>query len=259
MYVFGLVFILYFRKMPAGKEFWFHLRTTDFIVYKYAIRLESISKKVDQRKLDINFLSQCRDTNTIPYITNLKKLKQMNKRRRFKFCRKLLYDKISDKHESLKELRKQQQDSQNLLKNVATWMKQEYKTYSKNCFISKNFAVVKSCHARKHNCLLNKCNAENGIQSNPKNVVQNLSSRNKTNEVYDVLLYALNHGHATNFSSKDVLPSIESVWDQLSRNNLLKENCYSINRAKNCLRALVSNLIDLDNQNVLKMKGNFKL
>ena len=33
--------------MPAGKEFWFHLRTTDFIVYKYAIRLESISKKVD--------------------------------------------------------------------------------------------------------------------------------------------------------------------------------------------------------------------
>ena len=56
-------------------------------------------------------------------ITNLKRLKQTNKRSRFKFCRKLLYDEISTKQKYVKELRKQQQESQSLLKNISTWMK----------------------------------------------------------------------------------------------------------------------------------------
>ena len=160
----------------------------------------------------------------------------MNKRGHFKFCRKLLYDEISNKHKNLKELQKQQQESQNLLKNVVTWMKQKRITYSINCIISKYVAEVTSRHARKCNCLLNKNNAENGIQSNPNNVVWNLSSRSLANEEYDVLSYGLNLGLATNLSCNDVLPSMESVWDQLTRNNFLKENYHSINRAKNFCR-----------------------
>ena len=149
MHIFGLIFILYFLKLSAGKGFWFYLRTTDFAVYKHAIRLERISKKVEKFKLDINFLSQCRDTNIIPNFTNLKKLKQMNKRSHFKFCPKLLYDEISNKYKNLKELRKQHQEElQNLLKNVATWMKQKCITYSINCVISKYVAEVKFRHAR---------------------------------------------------------------------------------------------------------------
>ena len=86
------------------------------------------------------------------------------------------------------------------------------------------------------------------------NVVWSLSSRNLTNEEFDVLSYGLNHGLATNLSYNDVLPSMESVWDQLTRNNFLKENYHSINRAKICLRALAFNLIHLDNQKVFKDK-----
>ena len=133
MHIFRLVFTLYFLKLTAGKGIWFHLRTTNFIVYKHAIKLERVSKKVKKCKLDINFLSQCRDTKIIPNFTNLKRLKQMNKRSQSKFCRKLLYDEISNKHKNLKELCKQQQKSQNLLKNIATWMKQKCITYSINC------------------------------------------------------------------------------------------------------------------------------
>ena len=86
------------------------------------------------------------------------------------------------------------------------------------------------------------------------NVVWNLSSRNLTNEEFDVLSYGLNHGLATNLSCNDVLPSMGSVWDQLTRKNLLKENYHSINQAKNCLRALAFNLIHLDSQKVFKDK-----
>ena len=108
--------------------------------------------------------------------------------------------------------------------------------------------MVKSHHARKCRCLLIKSNTENGLQNNPNNVAWILSSQNFRKEVYDVLLYGLNHGIATNPSSNDILPPMEFVLDKLNRNNLLKENYHSINRAKNCLQVLTFNLIELDNR-----------
>ena len=56
-----------------------------------------------------------------------------------------------------------------------------------------------------------------------------------------------------------MLPSIESVWDQLPRKSLLKENYDSVNRAKNFLRELAFNLIDLDNQKVFKDKKKIQV
>ena len=138
-------------------------------------------------------------------------------------------------------------------------MKQKCITYSTNCTISKYVAEVKSCHARKYNCLLNKSNTEYGIQSTSNNAVWNLSSRNLTNKEYDVLLYGSSHGLATNPSCNDVLPSVGSVWYQLTRNNVLKENYHSFNPAKNCLRALAFNLIDVDNQKVSKDKRKLQV
>ena len=132
-------------------------------------------------------------------------------------------------------------------------------TYSTNCVISKYVAEVKSRHARKYNCLLSKSNAENSIQSNPDNVVWNLSSWNLTNEENDVLSHGLNHGLATNLSCNDVLSSMESVWDQLTRSSLLKENYHSINRTKNCMWGLAFNLIDLDYERVFKDKKKLQI
>ena len=138
-------------------------------------------------------------------------------------------------------------------------MKQKCITYSINCIISKNVAEFKSRHATKYNCLLNKSNAENGMQGNPNDVAWNLSARNLTNKEYDVLSYGLNHGLATSLSCNDVLSSMESVWDRLTRNNLLKENYHSINKAKNCLLPLAFSLIDLDNQKVFKGKRKLQV
>ena len=138
-------------------------------------------------------------------------------------------------------------------------MKQKCIAYSINYAISKYVAEVKSRHVRKYNCLLNKSKAGNVIQSNPKNVVWNFSSRHLTSEEYDFLWHGLNHDLSTNLRCNEVLPSVESVWDQLTRNSLLTENYHSINGAKNCLRALAFNLINLDNQKVLKDKRKLQV
>ena len=64
---------------------------------------------------------------------------------------------------------------------------------------------------------------------NPNHVVWNLSSQYLTNEEYDILWYGLNLGLATNLNCNDVLPSMDSVCDQLTRKNVPKENYHSIN------------------------------
>ena len=46
---------------------------------------------------------------------------------------------------------------------------------------------------------------------------------------------------------------------QLTRNNFLKENYHSINRAKNSPRAIAFNLINLDNQKVFKDKRKLQI
>ena len=56
-----------------------------------------------------------------------------------------------------------------------------------------------------------------------------------------------------------MLPSMESVCDQFTRNNLLKEKYHSINRTKNCLRTLAFDLIDLDHQKVFKDKRKLQV
>ena len=58
---------------------------------------------------------------------------------------------------------------ENLLKNIATWMKQKCITYGANCVISKYVAELRFPHAKKkkkYNCFLNESNAENDVQSN---------------------------------------------------------------------------------------------
>ena len=90
------------------------------------------------------------------------------------------------------------------LDETATWMKQKYIIYSISCVISKYVSEVKARHARKYNFLFNKISVENGIQSNPNNVVWNSSSRNVTDEDYGVLMYGLNRGLAANLNCNDV-------------------------------------------------------
>ena len=56
-----------------------------------------------------------------------------------------------------------------------------------------------------------------------------------------------------------MLPSIESVRDQLTRNSLLKESYHSVNYHSIILRELAFNLIDLDNQKVFKDKKKIQV
>ena len=100
---------------------------------------------------------------------------------------------------------------------------------------------------------------EDGLKKNPNNVIWNLTSGILSNEERQVLHYGLNHGIATNLKESDILASAESVWDQISRNNICKESHDHVETAKNSLRALGFNLIDVDNNQVYKNKKKLEI
>ena len=114
-------------------------------------------------------------------------------------------------------------------------------------------------HRNKYERLAYQTNLDNGITENPNSTIWNLSSRVLSNDEYEVLSYGLKHGLATNLYPKDILPSIENVWNQLVTKDLLRNDYQSINRAKNCLRSLAYNLIDLDNQQVFRDSKKLKI
>ena len=138
-------------------------------------------------------------------------------------------------------------------------MKQKCITCSINCVISKYVAEVKSPHARKYSYFLNKSNAENGIQSNPNNVVWNLSFRNLTNEEYDVLLYGLNHGLATNLTAMTCYHLWNLFVISLLETICLKKSTILLIELKTVCEHLPSTSSIWITKKYLKIKGNFKL
>ena len=67
---------------------------------------------------------------------------------------------------------------------------------------------------------------------------------------YSALQFGLKHGIATRPRESDLIASAESVWEQLTRNNLLRNNFLSIERARNALRAFTFNILDFDDKRV---------
>ena len=54
------------------------------------------------------------------------------------------------------------------------------------------------------------------------------------------------------------IATAQSVWEQICSNNPCKETHAHIERAKNLLRALAFNLVDLDNNQIFKDKEKMK-
>ena len=72
-------------------------------------------------------------------------------------------------------------------------------------------------------------------------------------------VHGLNPGPGTRYNTGEVMTTVKSVWDQVSRNNLSKKTHAHMERAKKKLRALTFNLIDLYNNQIPKDKKKMNI
>ena len=165
-----------------------------------------------------------------PTFTKVKRLKDMNKKVRNKYHRRLLLDEVSNKHKRLKSLNKQLTIETDTLKSNVTWMKSiccsswRLISYSINIVITKYIKIVQWTHKKKLHNLFEKKQQEDGLETNPDNIIWNLTSRTLPNEEYESLRYGLKHGLATHRNTSDTIATAESVFNQISRQNLCKES-----------------------------------
>ena len=178
---------------------------------------------------------------------------------KLKSLRNLLLDELSNKHKRLKQLNKQLDEDLYLLNNNVTWMKSKCIVYSINILINAYIKKTQVTHNKNLDRLFKKKQEEDGLKENPNNAIWNLTWRILSNEECQVLRYGRNHGIATNLKESDILASSESVWDQISRNNICKESQYHVERAKNSVQVLAFNLTDFDNNQVYKDKKKLEI
>merc|ERR1739841_429261 len=98
-----------------------------------------------------------------------------------------------------------------------------------------------------------------GTTENPNKTIWNFSSRVLTNDEHETLKYGLRHGIATQVDENEILASAEAVWNQISSKNLCKDGQAYQRQAKNYLRAMAFNLINIEEQQIFKEKRKIKV
>ena len=115
-----------------------------------------------------------------------------------------------------------------------------------NRLLDKEALKVKTRQSKKLDVLILEKQLKDGIKPNPNKFITNLSGLPLTTEETDILLLGAKHGFATRPKETDIIVIVESIWDQLERLNVLKDNHMSRERAKMALRSFAYSYLDVD-------------
>ena len=122
--LFGLSFLFFILWLSSGTEFWHNLQNDSPFIYKKAVIVEWLAKKLCEQELDINFLVNCRDEYLYPKFTQSKSIKSNSVKHKSCFYRKILLDEINNKHRSIKDIRKQYPNAMDDLNANLIYLKQ---------------------------------------------------------------------------------------------------------------------------------------
>jgi hypothetical protein len=114
--------------------------------------------------------------------------------------------------------------------------------------------TVQKRHDKKLGNLLKEKAKTEGTRENPNKTIWNFSSHVLTDEEHDTLKYGLRHGIAKQPDEYEILASAEAVWNQIASKELCKDGGSYQRRAKNHLRAMAFNLINIQEDQIYKDK-----
>ena len=133
-----------------------------------------------------------------------------------------------------------------------TYMKKWMIQHSIKNTIKKEEGDVEKRHNKKFDNLLKEKQEAEGTTKNPNKTIWNFSSHTLDNEEYETLQYGLKHGIANRTDDDEILATAEALWDQIKQKKLCKEGNNYVRQAKNCIRAMAFNLIDIDDRQTFK-------
>ena len=115
-----------------------------------------------------------------------------------------------------------------------------------------------SRHDKKFSNLIDEKAKAEGTMKNPNRTIWNFSSHTLSNEEHETLQFGLKHGLAKAPHEDDILASAESLWHQIQSKGLCKDGAFYHRQAKNYLRAMAFNVINVNDQQVFKDKKTIR-
>ena len=167
-------------------------------------------------------------------------------RKQHQHHKRLLKEEIQEVIKRKKNLCKEAKEKEKHLSSSTTWMKFMIIKVSINRLLDKEALKVKTRQSKKLDALILEKQLKDGIKPNPNKLITNLSGLPLTAEETDILLLGAKHGFATRPKETDIIVIVESIWDQLERLNVLKDNHMSRERAKMALRSFAYSYLDVD-------------
>ena len=166
---------------------------------------------------------------------------------RSSYQRKILKHTIQEQQRSLKELKRQLEEHEQLISSKTTWLQRATMKYYVLPPMDKKLSKVSERHERKFKSLLHEHNST-GIANNPNEIINNLTGETITNEEESILRFGLKHGLATRPKETDVIATAESIWHQLKKENLLPDSYTKQQKVKHSIKALACNILDFDDK-----------
>ena len=259
MQIFGLAFILYYLKWSDGSGFWENYRNSDEDSYKQAVKIQRLEKKLVRCELAIQFMTKCRDANVFPKFTRWKNTNTKAIKDRNRYRRKVLVDEIRDKHQQLRKMKDDLQTEASKLYDGMPFMRKWMIKKSIHNIMEVEKTLVRKRHDKKFGNLLDEKAKLEGTEKNPNKTIWNFSSHDLTNDEHETLRFGLRHGIAKQPDENEILASAEAVWNQIASKGLCKDGQYYQRRAKNHLRAMAFNLINIEEQQIFKDKQKIKI
>ena len=245
----GVTVVLYFMKILSGsRNYWMHLLTTDPSLHAVALKFQKLYFKTAKAELDLKFLLQCRDNNITPKFVHWKNLKSKRRKLRNSYHRKILKEAIQDKRFSLKDMKTQLHEQENLITARTSWLKNITLKYHAQRLSDKKLLEVAKRHERKFTSLLHEHKILTGLTNNPNDIITNLTGDTITKEEESILQFGLKHGLATRPKESDIIATAESIWEQLDREKQLPDGYIKHQRVKHSIKALACNFLDFDDK-----------
>ena len=158
----------------------------------------------------------------------------------------LLNDAINERNTNVSHLRKTTVELKNAILDKTTWMKARLIVLSVNRLLSGERKKTTARHSQKLQRLLDMKTASEKLETNPNEVIVNLSGKPLTAEQIEILKLGLRHGLAARPNSLEMMAVSGDIYDQLERKQIWKEGFFTKERVKNALRSFTYNCLDLD-------------
>ena len=157
-------------------------------------------------------------------------------------------DEIRAKNDLLHKLREELSKESEILYREMTFMRKWVVKHSIKNTVEKEEETVAKRHEKKFSSLLKEKSEVEGTANNPNRIIWNFSSHTLEEEEYQTLQYGLKHGIACKPDNEEILASAEALWDQIKTKKLCKDGNHFVRQAKNSIRAMAFNLINIDNR-----------